>query len=486
MAALFTHAVSHHLFIKMSKYNINELKSLYVGKTYSYLTVLDIYKDPNRKRYFAKCLCTCGKETCKQLDKILSGHTKSCGCYKFSEEYSDLKKQWATDNPDKVQSRIEKFKQWCKDNPDKVKEKTEKRLQTYAKNPEILQRQVANRKLTLENNPDIQTTINNKISQFYKDNPDRHKALSEACKKSYIDNPEHGYKISQSLKLYYSDESNRKDISVKVKSFCENNPEAIQKQAELHKQWFLDNRKQVIAQGIELSQKFKDNRSEALDDSYLLFEVVHPSQMEDLISGNIKVTDSILTKCPICGNYSGHTFGNVWRLYDRKFRTGYAPMCDKCRSLLVTSHYEEEIANCVSTFYNGTLIRNSRDIISPLELDLYYPEKKIAIEFNGDYWHSDKFKDEHYHYNKFKACYDLGITLVSIFEFYYISSKDAIFSYIHDLFDGIENRLSFIDKDTINLNYPIPNLDLSMYTVKNNSYTNNECKVYTCGHGERI
>ena len=485
MVILFTHAASRHLQVKMTKHNINELKSLYVGKTYGYLTVLDVYRDSIKKRYFAKCLCKCGKETCKQLNKILSGHTKSCGCYKFSEEYANLRKQWAIDNPDKAHDRTEKFKQWCKDNPDKVKEKTEKRLLTYAENPEIMQRQIANRKLTLENNPDIQTAINSKISQCYRDNPDRRKALSEACKKSYIDNPEHGYKISKSLKLYYSDESNRKEISFKVKSFCENNPEVVQKQAETHRQWFLDNRKQVIAQGAELSQKFKDSRSAVLDSSYLLFEVVHHSQMEDLISGNIKVTDNILTKCPICGNYSEHLFGNVWRLYDKKFRTGYAPMCDKCRSLLTTSRYEEEIANYISTFYSGTLIRNSREIISPLELDLFYPEKKIAIEFNGDYWHSDKFKDRHYHYNKFKACYNLGITLISIFEFNFALSKDAIFSYIHDLFDGVENQLSFVSESTINLNYPIPNLDLSMYIIKDNSYTVNNCKVYTCGYGER-
>ena len=486
MVILSIHVALHHLHVKMSKYNINELKSLYIGKTYGYLIVLDVYKDNVKKRYFAKCLCKCGKETCKQLDKIISGHTKSCGCYKFSEEYANIRKQWAIDNPDIVQGRTEKFKQWCKDNPDKVKEKAEKRLQTYAENPEILQRQIANRKLTLENNPDIQTTINNKIVQCYKNNPDKRKALSDACKKSYIDNPEHGYKISQSLKLYYSDESNRKYISVKVKSFCENNPEFVQKQAELHKQWFLDNRKQVMEQGAELSQKFKDNRLEVLDNSHLLFEVVHPSQMEALLSGNIKVTDSVLTKCPICGNYSEHIFGNVWRLYDKRFRTGYAPMCDKCRSLLTTSRYEDEIANFISTFYSGTLIRNSRDIISPLELDLYYPEKKIAIEFNGDYWHSDKFKDSHYHYNKFKACYDLGITLVSIFEFYFTLSKDTILSYVHDLFDGTENQLSFIDKDVINLNYPIPNLDLSMYIIKDSSYINDECKVYTCGYGKRV
>ena len=63
-----------------------------------------------------------------------------------------------------------------------------------------------------------------------------------------------------------------------------------------------------------------------------------------------------------------------------------------------------------------TEFRNVRDVIFK-ELDLYYPEEKIAIEFNGDYWHSTKRPlEKNYHYNKFTACYDKGIRLVQIYE----------------------------------------------------------------------
>jgi hypothetical protein len=68
--------------------------------------------------------------------------------------------------------------------------------------------------------------------------------------------------------------------------------------------------------------------------------------------------------------------------------------------------YEEDIKYIV----------NSRKVISPFELDFFIPEKNIAIECNGDYWHSDIFKNKNYHYEKWKMCNDLGIQLIQIRE----------------------------------------------------------------------
>jgi very-short-patch-repair endonuclease len=60
-------------------------------------------------------------------------------------------------------------------------------------------------------------------------------------------------------------------------------------------------------------------------------------------------------------------------------------------------------------------IQGSRSIIKPYELDIYIPEKKIAIELNGLYWHSEIFKDKNYHLNKTKLCEKNGIQLIHIF-----------------------------------------------------------------------
>lgn len=62
------------------------------------------------------------------------------------------------------------------------------------------------------------------------------------------------------------------------------------------------------------------------------------------------------------------------------------------------------------------VIHNSRKIIQPLELDLYIPERKFGIEFNGIYWHSERYKSQTYHYDKFMACKEKGIQLVQIWQ----------------------------------------------------------------------
>lgn len=56
---------------------------------------------------------------------------------------------------------------------------------------------------------------------------------------------------------------------------------------------------------------------------------------------------------------------------------------------------------------------NSRRIIKPYELDIYYPSYKLAIEYNGKLWH----KNENDNTNlKIKMCNNLNIHLIIIKE----------------------------------------------------------------------
>ena len=60
---------------------------------------------------------------------------------------------------------------------------------------------------------------------------------------------------------------------------------------------------------------------------------------------------------------------------------------------------------------------SDRTVLSGQELDLYYPEQKVAIELNGTYWHSTLFKDKAYHQNKTILAGKQGIHLIHIFEY---------------------------------------------------------------------
>ena len=49
-----------------------------IGKKFNRLTVIGEYS--KNKRVIRHCLCDCGNETDVTLDKLVRGHTKSCGC----------------------------------------------------------------------------------------------------------------------------------------------------------------------------------------------------------------------------------------------------------------------------------------------------------------------------------------------------------------------------------------------------------------------
>lgn len=80
------------------------------------------------------------------------------------------------------------------------------------------------------------------------------------------------------------------------------------------------------------------------------------------------------------------------------------------------SDIEIQIRNFIETFgYN--IIYNDRKILNGRELDIYIPEKRLAIEFNGSYWHSELYKNELYHQKKTLQCSEKGIHLIHIFEY---------------------------------------------------------------------
>lgn len=109
---------------------------------------------------------------------------------------------------------------------------------------------------------------------------------------------------------------------------------------------------------------------------------------------------------------------------------GHLPRCLKCYPYIAGfSHNEKEIVNYVKSLIGDIdLIENDRSILNGLELDVYIPEKKIAIEYNGLYWHSENAggKDKNYHLNKTKMCESKTIRLIHIFEDEWVYNKNIV------------------------------------------------------------
>lgn len=87
-----------------------------------------------------------------------------------------------------------------------------------------------------------------------------------------------------------------------------------------------------------------------------------------------------------------------------------------------SSLLERELADLVEQL-GYRVVRNSRRIIGPYELDLYLPERRVALEFNGRHWHSEEvIRERHgisaraYHETKKALCQEQGIQLGFVWE----------------------------------------------------------------------
>lgn len=87
------------------------------------------------------------------------------------------------------------------------------------------------------------------------------------------------------------------------------------------------------------------------------------------------------------------------------------------RDALARSNIEDEVLSFIYDIFSEEIQTNIRSIISPQELDIYIPERKIAIEVDGIYWHSTNAgKDKNYHLHKTIECEKRGIQLIHITE----------------------------------------------------------------------
>jgi very-short-patch-repair endonuclease len=122
---------------------------------------------------------------------------------------------------------------------------------------------------------------------------------------------------------------------------------------------------------------------------------------------------------------------------------GHIPKCPFCYPPLEGfSLMEKEISEFVKNI-NANIIENSRSIIPPLELDIYIPEKKLAIEFDGLYWHSEikGEKNFEYHLNKTEMCEKKGVQLLHIFEDEWLNKRDIVESMIKSKLGKSKNRV---------------------------------------------
>lgn len=107
---------------------------------------------------------------------------------------------------------------------------------------------------------------------------------------------------------------------------------------------------------------------------------------------------------------------------------------------------EKELANWLSE--KVEVLENDRTLLNGKELDVYIPEKKVAIEFDGLYWHSSQCKEKNYHYEKFDKCRKLGVRLIHVFEDEWRDKQEIVKSLILSAI-GVYEKKYFARKCTV-------------------------------------
>ena len=127
--------------------------------------------------------------------------------------------------------------------------------------------------------------------------------------------------------------------------------------------------------------------------------------------------------------------GHIFEMTYNAFQLGVR--CPICNEYNATSKGEKELVQYVSEIYNGTIVENDRNTIvnhltgRNLELDIFLPDINKAIEYNGTYWHSDKYvkiKDK----IKRDQCKELGIDLLVIEDTQWTQDKSSCLTEIKD------------------------------------------------------
>lgn len=135
--------------------------------------------------------------------------------------------------------------------------------------------------------------------------------------------------------------------------------------------------------------------------------------------GKVKYVNSktpIIITCPIHGYFEQSPDSHL-----------HGKGCPRCAHNL--SRAEDEICAFLKE-NNVNFIQRCRDVISPYEIDIYLPDYKIGIEYNGLYWHSSLFKDKAYHLTKTEYAAQNGVYLLQIFEDEYVNKKQLVLNKI--------------------------------------------------------
>ena len=221
----------------------------------------------------------------------------------------------------------------------------------------------------------------------------------------------------------------------------------------------------------EIKEKVRNSRLDSTYEKFLdrLKDIVIPLFSKEEYDGCGYYETLYDWKCVKCGTiFKDHIYSHI-------------PRCPTCYPIIGgSSKGEIELSEFCKQFYPN-LIQHDRQLITPYELDIMIPERKLAIEFNGKYWHSI-FKNataETYHLMKTELCEQLEYRLIHIWENDWNNNKDEIKTKLEKILNNTEefatnNKELILDRCWYSKNIIINGFKLVEITepelMKNNCY----------------
>ena len=300
------------------------------------------------------------------------------------------------------------------------------------------------------------------IEKYGCENPSQNKEIKNRIKQTNLE--KYGYKCSLQ----------NKDIQEKVKQTnlekygCEN-PAQSKKIKDKIKQTNLERLGcENPFQNKEVREKVKqthyDNSYNNFILSFIQYGVAPLFSKEEYIGWD----KTYRWKCLNCGTefeQKIHTTGHVEEC-------PYLPHCWNCYPRMSNvSRVELKLLDFIKQYFPNA--HKDNELIKPYELDIVIDELKLAIEFNGDYWHSTKFYLEHRdnldgyygrHLNKILETNKQGYRLIHIWENEYNKNPESIKKKLMDILQNKEN-LNFTES-TIKLDRSwYNNIEISGYKL---------------------
>jgi hypothetical protein len=122
------------------------------------------------------------------------------------------------------------------------------------------------------------------------------------------------------------------------------------------------------------------------------------------------------------------TYSNRFGTFLKAIEIAEVPLNEKNRSVA-----EKDLFNYISSIYKGKIESSNRSVLGGKEIDILIPDKRLAIEYNGLFWHNEDRIGKYYHLDKSALAFRKGYHLVHVFENEWLYKQDIVKSRLSSL-----------------------------------------------------